>query len=96
MPGPSSGVPMNSIPPLSSVFCISTKVEERLGGIPFDCSNLWIVGWLTPERVASFDADQLRAALAALICAPVIILTSLMIFFILLFMCFIFISPQSA
>jgi hypothetical protein len=44
IPGPSSGVPMNSIPADSSVFFISFKVEERLGGIPSVCSNLWTVG----------------------------------------------------
>lgn len=96
MPGPSSGVPVNSMPAASSVFWISIRVEERLGGTPSDCSNLWIVGWLTPEISASFDADQLRAARAARIWIPVIILTSFMIFFILLNMYFRFLSLQSS
>ena len=82
MPGPSSGVPMNSIPAASRVFFISINVEERLGGTPSACSNLWIVGTLTPDASDNCEADHFREERAALIWIPVINLTSLMIYYI--------------
>lgn len=70
---------MNSIPWLSRAFCTAFRVDERLGGIPSACSNLWIVGTLTPDKIAKSEIDIRRADLAARICDPVTIFTSLVI-----------------
>ena len=73
---------MNSMPAASRVLLTCINVEDRLGGTASDCSNLWIVGTLTPEAADNSEADHFRADRAALICTPVINLKSLMIYFI--------------
>jgi hypothetical protein len=71
-PGPSSGVPMNSMPAASNARWRSTRVWERLGGIPSCCSSRSIVRLAIPVLSAATAADQRSAPRAALIWVPVI------------------------
>jgi len=54
-----------SMPAASSAFFTSSRVDERLGGIPSTLSKRWMVGRLTPARSASCLAVMLRPARAA-------------------------------
>jgi hypothetical protein len=54
-----------SIPAASSAFFTSSRVDERLGGIPSTLSKRWMVGRLTPARSASCLAVMFSPARAA-------------------------------
>ncbi len=71
MPGPSSGVPMNSMPAASRAAWILLKVDAVDCGMPSIASILLTVFVATPARVASDSALSSRALLAARICIPV-------------------------
>jgi hypothetical protein len=73
IPGPSSGVPVNSMPAASSADFMSTKLDVRLGGNPSNASYLFIVRPLTPDFWANCSIDHPTAARADRICTPVII-----------------------
>ena len=77
MPGPSSGVPMNSMPAASNATFISIRVCVRLGGTPSTASNLLMVRRPRPDFSASSSIVHLRAARADRICIPEIIDKSL-------------------
>ncbi len=71
MPGVSSGVPVNSMPPASKAARTSISVEDRLGGIPSTCSKRLIVRDAIPAFAASSSIDHRNAALADRIWTPV-------------------------
>lgn len=73
IPGPTSGSPTKAMPAARSVVSTRRSVLVRLGGTPFVSSKRTIVRNATPASRESRVADQLRAALAARICRPVII-----------------------
>ena len=73
MPGPSSGVPMNSMPAASKVAAICRNVCVRLAGTPSTASNLLIVRTPKPDLSASSSIVHRSAARADLICVPQII-----------------------
>ena len=54
-----------SMPAASSAFFTSSRVDERLGGIPSTLSKRWMVGRLTPARSASCLAVMFSPARAA-------------------------------
>ena len=73
IPGRSVGDPMNSTPADSNAAFTSSRVDERLGGIPSTASKRLIVLAVTPAFLASCSVVQRRAFRAERICVPVII-----------------------
>lgn len=71
MPGPSSGVPINSIPAASRDFCKANKLAVVMFGTPSPVSARAMVLVLTFEFSASSLTDQRRALRAILIWTPV-------------------------
>lgn len=72
MPGPSSGVPMNSIPAVSNIAFIVITVAMRASGNPSNASIFVTVRKESADWVANSAPDIPNAARAALICEPVI------------------------
>lgn len=64
MPGRSSGVPMNSMPPASSASVMAFRLARMLGGTPSCVSMRFIVLELTPDACASFSMLHPAAARA--------------------------------
>jgi integrase/recombinase XerD len=71
MPGPSSGVPMNSIPAASNVVLIASKLVSVLEGTLSLASIRFIVRTLTVLNRDSCSTLSFRACLADLICDAV-------------------------
>jgi hypothetical protein len=72
-PGPSCGVPMNSMPASSKAFCIACKVWVWLEGMPSRPSILLIVRTEIPVVIDNSVIVHLNAARAARICSLAII-----------------------
>ena len=73
IPGPSLGLPINSMPAASRVVWIAEIVATVVGGIPKVASIRRTVLDAIPACCAKVSALQLRALLAALIWTPIII-----------------------
>ena len=73
----SSGVPMNSIPALSSASWIDSKERAFPEGTPNISSKRLMVATPTPDEAASSSAVIRNICLAALICSDVINLTNI-------------------